>query len=167
VVPAGQPITTDTQAVAAVAELQKLKDTNAGLVQQIEAHALGYLADLAPLFDKLAAADAAENAARIAGANAASERAQKEKWDMTPWLVWIAGGTATVLVLALLGAIIYQATTGERNIDTALIGLAGPLLAIAMSVWREIFNYRFDGSPSSAASNAITQQIAVASKRVQ
>jgi hypothetical protein len=84
---------------------------------------------------------------------------------MTPWLVWIAGGTATVLVLALLGAIIWQATTGERKIDVALIGLAGPLLAIAMGVWREIFSYRFDGSPSSSASNAIAQQIAVASKR--
>jgi len=32
-------------------------------------------------------------------------------------------------------------------------------------VWREIFSYRFDGSPSSSASNAIAQQIAVASKR--
>ena len=166
VVPAGQQIKTDAEAVAAVAELQKQKQVNAQLVADIEAHALGYLADMAPLFDKLAAADAAENAARIAGANAASERAQKEKWDMTPWLVWIAGGTATVLVLALLGAIIWQATTGERTIDVALIGLAGPLLAIAMGVWREVFSYRFDGSPSASAATAITQQIAVASKRV-
>jgi len=165
VVPAGQPIKTDAEAVAAVAELQKLKATNAELVTTIERKALSYLADVAPLFDRLAAADKAENEARIAGANAAADRAAKERWDMTPWLVWIAGGTATVLVLALLGAIIWQATTGERKIDVALIGLAGPLLAIAMGVWREIFSYRFDGSPSSSASNAIAQQIAVASKR--
>jgi hypothetical protein len=165
VVPAGQQIKTDAEAVAAVAELQKLKSTNAALVADIEKRALSYLADVAPLFDRLAAADKAENDARIAGTDAAAKRAATERWDMTPWLVWIAGGTATILVLALLGAIIYQATTGEREIDTALIGLAGPLLAIAMGVWREIFSYRFDGSPSSAASNAITQQIAVASKR--
>jgi hypothetical protein len=167
VVPAGQQIKTDAEAVAAVAELAKQKQANADLVASIERHALTYLADLAPLFDKLAAADAAENAARIAGANAASERAQKEKWDMTPWLVWIAGGTATVLVLALLGAIIWQATTGERTIDTALIGLAGPLLAIAMSVWREIFSYRFDGNPASNASATLNREIIAASKRVQ
>lgn len=167
VVPVGQQIKTDAEAVAAVAELAKQKQANADLVASIERHALTYLADLAPLFDKLAAADAAENAARIAGANAASERAQREKWDMTPWLVWIAGGTATVLVLSLLGAIIWQATTGERSIDTALIGLAGPLLAIAMGVWREIFSYRFDGNPASNASASLNQQIIAASKRVQ
>ena len=161
----GEQIATNEQAVQAVAELQKQKSVNADLMASIERNALSYLADMAPLFDKLVAADKAENEARIAGTDAAAKRAATERWDMTPWLVWIAGGTATTLVLALLGAIIWQATTGERNIDTALIGLAGPLLAIAMGVWREIFSYRFDGSPSSSASNAITQQIAVASKR--
>ena len=166
VLPQGQQIATNEQAVAAAAEFNKLKTTNAALIADIEKRALSYLADIAPLFDRLAAADKAENEARIAGTDAAAKRAITERWDMTPWLVWIAGGTATVLVLALLGAIIWQATTGERNIDVALIGLAGPLLAIAMSVWREIFSYRFDGSPSSTASNAIAQQIAVASKRV-
>jgi hypothetical protein len=167
VLPAGQKIATNEEAVAAVAELQKQKTTNAALMQQIEANALGYLADMGPMFDRLMQADAAENAARIAGADAASKRAASERWDMTPWLVWIAGGTATVLVLALLGAIIWQATTGERNIDTALIGLAGPLLAIAMSVWREVFSYRFAGVPESNASIALNREIAVASKRAQ
>ena len=81
---------------------------------------------------------------------------------MTPWLVWIAGGTATVLVLALLGAIIWQATTGERKIDVALIGLAGPLLAIAMSVWREVFSYRFAGVPESSSTKALNATIAAA-----
>ena len=165
VLPQGQQIATNEQAVAAAAEFNKLKTTNAALIADIEKRALSYLADIAPLFDRLAAADKAENEARIAGTDAAAKRATTERWDMTPWLVWIAGGTATVLVLALLGAIIWQATTGDRNIDVALIGLAGPLLAIAMGVWREIFSYRFDGSPSSSASNAIAQQIAVASKR--
>lgn len=165
VVPVGEPVTTDAQAVAAVAELQKLKTTNAALVTQIENHALDYLDKIAPLFDKLAEADAATNAALLEGRNAASERAVRERWDMTPWLVWIAGGTATILVLALLGAIIWQATTGERAIDVALIGLAGPLLAIAMGVWREIFAYRFDGSPASNSSAALNEQIATAAKR--
>ena len=67
VIPAGQKIATDEQAVAAVAELQKQKATNAQLVAGIEAHAIGYLADMAPLFDRLMQVDAAENAARREG----------------------------------------------------------------------------------------------------
>ena len=165
VIPAGQTIKSDAEAVAAVAELQKLRTTNAALIADIEAKSLAYLGDMLPLFDKLIAADKAENDARIAGADAASKRAAVERWDMTRWLVWISGGTATILVLALLGAIIWQATTGERKIDVALIGLAGPLLAIAMGVWREIFSYRFDGNPSSNATAALNQQIAIAGKR--
>jgi len=51
--------------------------------------------------------------------------------------------------LGLGVAIIYQAIVGP-DINTALVGLAGPLLAIAMGVWREIFAYRFDGTKESS-----------------
>jgi len=156
VVPAGQPITTDAQAVQAVAALQKATPEQ---VRAVESHAMDYMDKLAPMFDRIAAADAATNQVLQAGRAAASARAVAERWDMTPWLVWIAGGTATVLVMALLGAIIWQATTGERAIDTALIGLAGPLLAIAMGVWREIFSYRFDGNPASNSAAALNAAI--------
>jgi hypothetical protein len=165
VVPAGQPITTDAQAVAAVAELQKLKDTNAALVQKIEAGSLDYLANIAPLLAKLMEADAAANAAAIVGKDAAQARAAKDKWDMTPSLVWMAGGTATLLVLAFLFAIIFQATTGDHTIDTALVGIAGPLLAIAMAVWRDVFAYRFDGTPASNSTAAINAQIVAATPK--
>jgi len=165
VVPAGQPITTDAQAVETVAAFNKLKAENVALVAEIEQSALNRLKIIAPLMDKLVEAQAAEKAMNVAGMNAASERAAKDKWDMTQYLVVFAGSTSAILVLALLAAIIYQATQGDRKIDVALIGLAGPLFAIAMGVWREIFAYRFDGSPSSSASNAIAQQIAIESKR--
>jgi hypothetical protein len=159
-VPEGQPVTTDAQAIATVAEFNRLKETNAGLVAEIEQSALNRLKIIAPMVDKLMDADKMLNEARIAGMDAAANRAAKERWDMTPWLVWIAGGTATVLVLSLLGAIIWQATTGDKKIDTALIGLAGPLLAIAMGVWREIHSYRWDGTPSTNAANLINAEIA-------
>lgn len=164
VVPTGQSVTTDAQAVAAVAELQKLKTTNAALVQQIEDHALDYLDKLAPLFDKLAASDAAENAAAIARMNAAAERAMKDRWDMTKTVVWFAAVTATVICFALLGAIIFQATTGDKKIDTALVGLGGPILTAAILCWREIFTYRFDGTPANNTTAAINAQIVAATE---
>lgn len=113
-----------------------------------------------PVFDAIAKYDAATNAAQIAGANAAAARAATDKWDMTQTVVLFAGFAATVIVLSLLGAIIYQACFGERKIDTALVGLAGPLLAISMNLWREVFSYRFDGTPASNATAAVNQQIA-------
>ena len=166
VLPADQSITTEAQAVATVAEFNKLKETNAALVTEIEQSTLNRLKIVGPMLDKLVEAQAVEKAASVAGMNSASERALKDKWDMTKYLVVFAGSTSAILVLALLGAIIYQATQGDRKIDVALIGLAGPLFAIAMGVWREIFAYRFDGSPSSSASNAIAQQIAIENRRV-
>ncbi len=158
---AGQPLT-QAQAIQAAGAIQTAPPA---AINEVETHALDYLDKLGPLFDKLAAADAAENAAAIARMNAASDRSARDRWDMTPWLVWIAGGTSTVLVLSLLGALIYQATTGEKTIDVGLVGLAGPLLAIAMNVWREIFSYRFDGNPASNTAAAINQQIAAVKPR--
>jgi hypothetical protein len=84
---------------------------------------------------------------------------------MTPWLVWFAGGTATLLVLSLGAAIIYQSVTCSGDINTGLIGIAGPLLAIAMSVWREVFSYRFDGSKNSETQTALATAINNASNR--
>jgi hypothetical protein len=157
-------VTGQTDPVSAVAALKAkaaaaTPDSPAPEVKAVEDSAVDYLDKVGPLFDKLADLDKARWAAEQAGRDAASARYQRDiaasKWDMTKMLVLFAGLTSTALVLSLAGAIIYQALTGEQKIDTALVGLAGPLLAIAMGVWREIFSYRFDGTPTSNAAAAI------------
>jgi hypothetical protein len=173
VIPAGQKIATDEQAVAAVAELQKQKATNAQLVAGIEAHAIGYLADMAPLFDRLMQVDAAENAARREGRQSASSVAIEEHraglWDMTRTLV-----TSLLIMLwgiawGLLGAIIGLAFKDKPDptLIAALIGLAGPIWtgAIVATVVA-IVAYRFDGSAATNTARAIHQQLDIAGKRV-
>ena len=162
VLPQGQQITTNEQAVAAAAEFSKLKGTNAALMAQIEAKSLAYLADMAPLFDRMAAADAAENAARLAGRQSASSVAIEEHkaglWDMTRTLV-----TSLLIMLwgiawGLLGAIIGMAfkEKPDPTLLAALIGLAGPIWtgAIVATV-AAIVAYRFDGSAATNAARAI------------
>jgi tetrahydromethanopterin S-methyltransferase subunit D len=78
---------------------------------------------------------------------------------MTPWLVWLAGGAVTAMLLGFTGAIIYQAVAKD-DINTGLIGVAGPLLAIGFGVWREVFAYRFDGSKTSTAQSAVLTELA-------
>ena len=173
VLPAGQKIATNEEAVAAVAELQKQKATNAALVADIEAHAIGYLADMAPLFDKLIAVDAAENAARLAGRQSASSVAIEEHkaglWDMTRTLVTSLLIMLGVIAVGLLGAIIGLAfkEKPDPTLLAALIGLAGPIWtgAIVATVVA-IVAYRFDGSSATNAARAIHQQLDIAGRRV-
>ena len=172
VVAPGEKIQTDEQAVAAVAELTKQKSINANLVAEIERHALDYLADLAPLFDKLIAVDATENAARIAGRQAASSVAIEEHkaglWDMTRTLVTsllvMLWGIAWGLLGAIIGMVFKE--KADPTMLAALIGLAGPIWtgAIVATVVA-IVAYRFDGSSASNAARALHQQIDLASKR--
>lgn len=147
---------TDSQKIAAVAQVQ----ANPALLQQVEKSAMQQFEDAAPWLDKISQIELANRHVQIDAMNAAAVRAQGERWDMTPTLVWLAGISATLLVLGLLGVIIAQSLIGDKEINTALIGLAGPLLAISMGVWREIFAYRFDGTKDSAAQNAAMAQIA-------
>jgi len=175
VLPQGQQITTNEQAVAAAAEFSKLKGTNAALVAQIEAKSLAYLADMAPLFDRMAAADAAENAARLAGRQSASSVAIEEHkaglWDMTQTLV-----TSLLIMLwgiawGLLGGILglaFKTDKPDPTLLAALIGLAGPIWtgAIVATVVA-VVAYRFDGSSATNAARAIQGTLDVASKRVQ
>jgi len=173
VLPAGQKIATNEEAVAAVAELQKQRATNAALVADIEAHAIGYLADMAPLFDKLMQVDAAENAARLAGRQSASSVAIEEHkaglWDMTRTLVTSLLVMLGVIAVGLLGAIIGLAfkEKPDPTLLAALIGLAGPIWtgAIVATVVA-IVAYRFDGSSATNAARAIHQQLDIAGRRV-
>lgn len=152
------PVTDAATAVQAVAEVTKqAPPQQAETVAKLEQYSLE---QLGPIFDKLHGYDKDLWAAEVAGKDAASARALAERWDMTPWLVWLAGGTATVLVLALLGGVVYQAIAKD-DINSGLIGLAGPIIMGAIGVWRQIFDYRFDGTKESQATNAAMAQIAV------
>jgi hypothetical protein len=162
-IPPGDTPEARTAAIQAVAAVTKPDATDK--ILQLEQHALDYLDKLSPMLDKLAAMELANRSASVAGMDAAAARAKGEQWDMTRWLVWIAGFTATMIVLGLTSTLIYQAVTGEHQIDNGLIGIAGPLLAISLGVWREIFAYRFDGSKNSDAQTALAQTITDASKK--
>ncbi len=142
------------QAVAAITA-----DPKPELVQQVQETALDHLDKLMPVLDKLDEYDQRARADEVTARDAASKRAAIDKWDMTPWLVWFAGATATALVIALTAALIYQAIWKD-DINTALVGLAGPLLAISMGVWREVFAYRFASTPDSAAKDAVIGELA-------
>jgi len=147
----GVPVVDAPSAIQAVAEVTKQpQPQQAATVAQLEQFSLD---QLAPFLDKMAGYDKDLWAAQIAGADAAAARAQGEKWDMTPWLVWLAGGTATVLVLGLAGGLIYQAIAKD-DINSGLIGLAGPIIMGAIGVWRQIFDYRFDSTHASSATAA-------------
>lgn len=174
VLPPGEQIKTDEQAVAAVAELTKQKATNAELVAQIERHAVNFLSDLAPVFDKLIAVDKAENEARLAGRQSASSIAIEEHkaglWDMTRTLVTslliMLWGIAWGLLGAIIGLVFKD--TPDPTLIAALVAIAGPIWTGAIvSTVIAIVAYRFDGSSAMNAARAITQQIDVASKRVK
>lgn len=146
---------TDAQKIAAVAQVQ----ANPQLKEKVEQTALQQFQDAAPWLDKISQIELANRQVSIQAMDAAAKRAQGERWDMTPWLVAFAGGTATVVVLGLLGAILWQVGK-EDDINVGLIGLAGPIIMAAIKVWQEIFAYRFDGTKDSAAQNAAMAAIA-------
>jgi muramidase (phage lysozyme) len=131
---------------------------NPEMVAKVEVAADDWFKQAAPFLDKLAEYDAQKWGAEIAGKRAASEVAIAERraglWDMTQTVVWFAAATLSGLVFALLGALLYQATTGERTIDSGLLGLAGPIFMSAVAAWAAIIAFRFDGTKSSEAQSA-------------
>jgi len=164
VVPAGQQIKTNEEAVAAVAELQKQKATNAALVQQIEAHALGYLADMAPLFDRLTAADKAENEARRIGMDAAAVRQQGADPAVVKMVVNNVQGQSWMVLGGLVAAMILTAIAKGIWPDmpdyfTVVLALAGPLFGQVMKERGAIIAFYFDGTPTSNASAAVNAEI--------
>lgn len=170
VVPPKTPIETDAQAVQVLAELQKAKTANAALVQQLETHALDYLDKLAPMFDRLAQADAAANAAAIEGRNAALERALRDPYDVAPAMVAdvttntrvIGGG----LAIGTVAAIVAKGMWPELPDYAAMIIPALTLLAGQISKERgAIIGYRFDGTPQSNSAAAINAAIVEAARR--
>lgn len=136
---------------------------NPAMVAKVEVAADDWFKQAAPFLDKLAEYDAQRWGAEITGRKASSEVAINERkaglWDMTQTVVWFAAVTLTGLIFALLGALIYQATTGERNIDSGLLGLAGPIFMASVAAWGAIIAFRFDGTKSSEAQSAALAQM--------
>lgn len=131
---------------------------NAAVVEQVQQAAVDALAErikqLAPLLDKSIEYDKAKWQAELESKRATSDIAIQEHkaglWDMTPVVVIAAACMLGALVASLLGALVYQAVTGDRQIDSGLLGIAGPILMAAVTAWLAIIAYRFDGSKQSS-----------------
>lgn len=144
--------TTATQAVAALTAAPP--DDRAAKVQALESQALATLDALVKALDKTAEWDQQRWDAALAGRRGASEVAIAEHtaglWDMTPVLVYGATILLGAVSLGLLAAILMQAMTGDRAINSALIGLAGPIWTGAIvSGFVAMVAYRFDGTKES------------------
>src|SRR5690606_8335319 len=129
-------------------------ETRAAKVQALESQALATLDALLKAGDKMAEWDAAMWAAQLAGRQVASTIAIEERkaglWDMTPVLVYGATILLGIVSIGLLAAILVQAMTGDRSINSALIGLAGPIWTGAVvSGFVSMVAYRFDGTKES------------------
>lgn len=144
-------------AIAAVAQVQK----DPAAMAQIEQDTVAHVQALQPVLDQLAKAQQAEWDAGVQGKNAAAERAAKDKWDMTPWLVGFAGAGNVILDVGLLVGLGYAFFgSAKPEVATAIVGLAGPLLMASKKAWQEIFAYRFDSTPNSAAKDQIIAELA-------
>lgn len=161
---AGAPVKTEAEAIAAVGTvLAAPAEVRAAKIAELEEYSLDYVDKLAPLIDRLATLDAARWAAEAEGKRTVSAIAIAERqaglWDMTKTVVWFAAMTLTILVFSLLGALIYQATTGQRTIDSGLLGLAGPIFMASVAAWGAVIAFRFDGNKQSEAQNATIAQM--------
>lgn len=151
----GVPVVNNATATQAVAALTAAPpDDRAAKAQALEAQALATLDALLKAGDKMAEWDAAMWAAQLAGRQVSSTIAIEERraglWDMTPVLVWGATILLGIVSVGLLAAILWQAMNGEGAINSALIGLAGPIWTGAIVAgFVSMVAYRFDGTKES------------------
>ena len=142
----------DKAAIAAVSVVQ----ADTAKMAAVEDAALTHLNAVGPLIDKMAQMDkdlwAAQNAGKQTSSSIAIEEHKAGIWDMTRTVVMFAAGVLTVLVVALLGAVVYQSVTGDRSIDPGLLGLSGPIFMAAVTAWAAVIAYRMDGTKESHAS---------------
>jgi muramidase (phage lysozyme) len=153
--------TDDFKAAAAIVSDPAQADNKAKLEAALDAE----LDRIAKAGDKMTTWDQALWDAQNKGRQTVSTIAIEEKkaglWDMTQTLVYIGGATASLIVLAIAGAIVYQALSPDGEISVGLVGLGGPLLMAAIQLWKDVFAYRFDGTKESTAqSQAMAAAIA-------
>ncbi len=164
IVPPGQPVATPAQAIQAAGAIQTAPPE---VVKDVETHALDYLDKLAPLFERAAKADEAENAAMLAGRNAAMFRQQSADPAMVHMVVRNINGQSWMvlggLVVALIGAAIAKGFwPAMPDYFTVVLALAGPLFGQVMKERGAVIAYYFDGTPAANAGAAIRESIAAA-----
>jgi muramidase (phage lysozyme) len=147
-----------TKAISAViSDADKLK--------AVEEAAIEHLNAMAPTFDKLAAADAAFNAAAIAGRDAARARATGDTYDVAPVMVKNVNEISWVMVGGLMASIIAAIICKAffPNLPDYV-----PMILPALTFWLgqiskergAVFAYRFDSTPAANAINAINAETA-------
>lgn len=148
----GIPVTDNATAMQAVGKFTEAPTPAA--IQALETKALATVDELIRLADKSIMLDQSMWAANVAGRSSASSVAIEEKraglWDMTRTLVLFACTMMAGLGAALGGALISQAMTGTRQIDSGLLGLSGPILMAIVTAFAAIIAYRFDGTKASS-----------------
>lgn len=134
------------------------------LVAQVQASALDRFDKLKPMFDQLTELDKMLLSAGVAGRDAAKARAIGDTYDVAPVMVknvtmtsnWLLAG----LVAATIVSIVVKAMFKELPDYVPMILPVLGLLAGQISKERgAIISYRFDGTPSSNAANAINAEI--------
>jgi hypothetical protein len=153
-----------------IAVIAAARAATAEQIQLAEKAATNQLAALAPLLDRLQQTDAAENKARQEGRAAAAAVAAHDTYDVAPVMVkdvtvntrLVGGG----LIIGAVAAIVAKGFWPNLPDYAAMIIPAITLLAGQILKERgAIIAYRFDGTPSSNAANAINQQIAATVKK--
>lgn len=150
----------DKVAIAATAAVQ----ADTAKLQQVEDAAAAHLAAVLPWIDKLAQIDQmlweAQNKGKQTVSTIAIEEHKAGLWDMTPTLVLTVAILMGLVSIGLLAAIIAQSMTGDHQIDSGLIGLAGPIWTGAVvSTFVAMISYRFDGTKESHAAAEAQQSI--------
>lgn len=158
----GIPVTDNATAMQAVGKFTEAPTPAA--VQALETKALATVDELIRLADKSIVLDqtmwSAQNEGRRGASTVAIEEKKAGLWDMTRTLVYFSCAMMAGLGAALVGALLSQALTAERTIDSGLLGLSGPILMAIVTAFAAIIAYRFDGTKaSSEQGKALTDAI--------
>lgn len=155
-----QTATGKTDALEAVAVARQ----DPAIVAKLEQSAEDWFAQVAPFLDKIAQYDQAVWAAEIAGKNAASERAIRDKaaqlWDAAKVLVSNTEGQVWFVLVSLAAGVWGAFAYNKEGVAYALLTLSGPILGQIMKNKAQPNDYRWDGSKESAA-QATAQNVVI------
>lgn len=132
-----------------------LAEDNPAAIAKMEAAAVDWLAQVAPLLDKMEAYERAQQSANTASMDAAGERGRKDSVDLAPTIVRymfaiVAG--ALLFIFFVMGVQVWSLTTHEPT--TAMLTLVGPLLGGIFGSLATIVAYRFGEKRNSSAAEA-------------
>jgi hypothetical protein len=127
------------------------------IVQTVQAATLAKIDDLAPLLDKLAAADAQEWTAEETSRDAATARAKGDPNDQDPFLTHSIVGMLCALLLVIGGLIGLFA---YLKVDTGtLVGLFATIAGGVAAKFSTRYDHRYGSSRSSGEKDALISQL--------